>query len=257
MEQFTNHDPIGKRVTFIDSRFYTRDDEHYYPGVTTVLNSLAKGKQYEQWLKSNGFNSDVLMRDAMEQGSIVHEAVQDFLLGKELQWCNEDGKVNYSKKSWNMIFRFVDFYTEFKPETIAVEMIIVSDKLQIGSQLDYVCKINGERWLIDHKTGSLYDTANIQLAALKQLWDEYYPKEKIDRCGIMHLDSTHRGRDAKGKKMQGIGWSLVEVEDVSERWQHFQHVHAIWKMQNPNFKPANYSMPDRISIQIIKDNLEK
>ena len=248
MEHFENHDPEHQRVTFPDARYYTKDNENWFPGVTTILNVVDKGEQYKKWLQANGFNADILARDAMNQGSNVHQGIQDFLNGYELRWATDEGKKLYSKKEWQLISKFVDFYTGFKPHTIAVEKILVSEKLGLGSQMDYVCDLSGEVWLIDHKTGALYDSAKMQLAALRELWNEFNPKRKIDKCGVMHLESTHRGRDKAGKSIQGKGWKLVEVEDVDKHYEDFVHVFAIWKRKNPNFKPFNLVYPDRYSI---------
>jgi hypothetical protein len=248
---FENHDEQGKRIKFIDSRFYTKDEQSWYPGVTTILGVVDRGEQYKKWLQSNGFNADVLGKQAMEQGSHVHEAIQDFLLGREIRWATDKGDRLYTRNEWILISRFIDFYTAFKPQTLEVEKILVSDKLCYGSQIDYACMLNGERWLIDHKTGNFYDSSNMQLAALGQLWDEYFPQEKIQRYGIMHLESTHRGRDSKGKSIQGKGWKLIECENVDKEWEDFKHVHAIWRRKNPDFKPFTFSYPDRYSIDSV------
>lgn len=238
--EITEH---GKQVKFIDARYYTRDYEKWYPGVTTILNVLSKGKQFEQWLKSNGFNADVLTREAMERGSRVHQAIQDLLQGKELFFGTNEQGAYYSREEWVMINRFYDFFTEFKPVTVEVEKVLVSDELQFGSQLDYVCMLREERWLIDHKTGSLYDTAYMQTASYKYLWDEFFPNEPIQRVGILHLDSMHRGRDKSGKEIQGQGWKLIEVTDIERHWEDFKHLQAIWQRQNPDYKPFNVSYP--------------
>ena len=232
----------GKQVNFIDSRYYTKDEINWYPGITNILNVVDKGSFYANWLKSNGFNADVLMREAMTKGSHVHEAIQFLLEGKEVIFANEE-KMFYTRDEWIMISRFIDFYTEFKPETVAVEAVLVSDILQFGTQLDYICKLNGELWYIDHKTGGLYSSAYRQVAASIQLWNEYYPETPITKGAVLHLDSAHRGRDAKGKKMQGEGWQLVEIENIDQEWENFKHIHAIWKMQNPVYKPFNLSYP--------------
>jgi hypothetical protein len=247
IQQFENHDPEHQRITFPDARFYTKDNVNWLPGVTTILNVIDKGDQYRKWLQSNGFNADTLSREAMEQGSHVHEGIQDFLKGKEIRWANDDGKKFYTKKEWQLISRFIDFFSGFSPKSLAVERILVSEKLGYGSQLDYVCEISGEVWLIDHKTGSLYDSAYMQLAALRELWNEFNDR-KIDKCGVMHLESAHRGRDSKGKSIQGKGWKLVECENTDRDFEDFLHVQAIWKRKNPNFQPFTQTYPDRYSI---------
>jgi hypothetical protein len=244
MDNFTNiiKTDTGEQVHFIDSRYYTKDHINWYPGVTAILGVKSKGKQYENWLKSNGFNADYLAKTAMEQGSRVHQAIQNLLIGEEVKFGTME-QVYYSREEWVMISRFIDFYTEFKPETIAVEAVLVSDKLQFGTQLDYVCKLNGELYYLDHKTGSLYDSASMQIAASIKLWNEYYPETPITKGGVLHLDSAHRGRDKTGKKIQGQGWQLVEIDNIEGNWQDFEHLHAIWKRDNPDYKPFNVSYP--------------
>ena len=249
MNEFINlkDTDTGKQVQFIDSRYYTKDDIHWYPGVTNILNVVDKGSQYATWLNSNGFNADVLMLEAMDQGSHVHEAIQDFLNHKEVLFGNSE-KLFYTRNEWIMISRFIDFFTEFKPQTIAVEQVLVSDKLEFGTQLDYVCNLNGELWYIDHKTGSIYDSAYLQIAASIKLWNEYFPDKVIRKGAILHLDSTHRGRDKQGKSIQGVGWKLIEVEELPKHWEDFTHIQAIWKRKNPDYKPFNLSYPASYKI---------
>lgn len=238
----------GSQVQFIDSRYY-RKNETYYPGVSTILNTLSKGKQYENWLKSSGFNADVLAREAMEQGSHVHEAIQMLCMGLDISF-GEIGKPNYTRNEWVMISRFIDFYENFKPEIIAVEKVIVSDVLQFGSQLDLVCKLNDELIIIDHKTGSMYDTAYMQLAAYQQLWNEYFPETPAVKCAVLHLDSSHKGRDKSGKSIQGQGWKLYEVENIDNHWEDFKHLQALWKRQNPDYKPFNQIYPYNFKLNL-------
>lgn len=244
MDNFINivKTSAGEQVHFIDSRYYTKDHEHWYPGVTAILGVMGKGKAYEMWLKSNGFNADILAERAMAQGSRVHQAIQDLLEGKEVKF-GTIGEPLFSRNEWVMISRFIDFYTEFKPKTVAVEAVFVSDNLQFGTQLDYVCELDGELMYIDHKTGSLYDTANMQVAASIRLWNEYNPDNTITKGGILHLDSAHRGRDKSGKKKQGVGWQLVEVDELDKNWDDFCHLQAIWRRQNPDYKPFNLVYP--------------
>lgn len=250
---FENHDIHGKRVQFVDTRFYqpSGKDDVWLPGVTNILGVIDKGDHYKKWLQSNGFNADYLARQAMEQGSNVHAAIQDFLNGAEVCWSSGD-KAIYTREEWVMLSRFVDFYTAFRPETLAVEKILVSEKLGFGTQLDYVFKMNDEIWYCDHKTGSYYDSANMQIAASIQLWNEHFPKTPITRGCVMHLEALTRGRDKQGKSIQGRGWKLIEIENLDKEWEDFQHVHAIWRRKNPNPRPFNVSYPDRYSIESVK-----
>lgn len=232
----------GKQVQFIDSRYYTNDMVHWFPGVTSILNVVSKGSQFENWLKSVGFNSDQIVQKAMAQGSNVHRAIQDLLNGKEITF-GTDEKLNFSRDEWIIISRFIDFYQNFNPVTVAVEQVIVSDKLGFGTQLDYICELNGELWYLDWKTGSIYDSASLQISASIQLWNEKYPQKQIKNGGIVHLESAHRGRDKQGKSIQGVGWKLIPVDGIDKYWEDFKHIKAIWDRKNPDFKPFNQQFP--------------
>lgn len=249
-QTFVNYEinETGEQVKFIDARYYTRDHVNWYPGVTTILAVVSKGKQYETWLKSNGFNADVLAREAMNRGSRVHQAIQDLLNGAELKFGTLEDGAFYTRDEWQLVNKFYDFYTGFNPTTIAVEKVLVSDILRFGSQLDYVCMLNGERWIIDHKTGGIYDSAEMQVSSYVYLWNEFYPKEPIQRAGILQLESTHRGRDKTGKSIQGVGWKLLPVENIEQNFADFQHIQAIWERQNPNYKPFNLEYPAKLVL---------
>ena len=62
----------------------------------------------------------------------------------------------------------------------------------------------------------------------------------------MHLRAATRGPDKTGKRIQGEGWKLDEVEDLEKTWNLFRHTKVIWKEENPNPKPKNLVYPDRI-----------
>lgn|SRR5512133_737536 len=253
MDKWTSYDPVGKQIQFLDGRFYTKDNVSYYPGITTILGALDKGPQYKKWLQTNGINADWLAREAMDRGSRVHEAIQRFLLGEEVRWGTDDNQPIYHKDEWEMLAKFIDFYHGFKPKVIAVEIVIVSDTLQFGSQLDLICEIPGRDglWYIDHKSGSLYDSAEMQLAAGAILWNECFPENPIKNTALLHLEAATRGRDKTGKQMQGRGWALKEIGEIEENWIDFAHVHAVWKRKNPNFRPMILTFPDRYKKEYI------
>ena len=81
-------DQDAKQVNFLDTRFYKKG-EKYYPSVTSVLQYFPKNKFFENWLKDVGHNSDIIVRKTANEGTQVHEAIEDYLLGKEITWLNE------------------------------------------------------------------------------------------------------------------------------------------------------------------------
>ena len=244
------HKSARGRIDFLDERFYTTDGIHFYPSVTTVLEVLPKGAGYYQWLKDVGNNADIVMRRAADSGSKVHHAIEQYLLRKVLKWTGHKNKGCYSWEEWQMINRFVDFWQSHSPRLLAVELTMISDIFCLGGTLDIICYINNELWIIDTKTSNqVYDSHALQLAAYAMMWNERH-EEKVQHIGVMHLKAYSKGKDKTGKKIQGEGWKLHEFEEpLSSLWESFCDLRRIWDRQNPNYKPKNLSLPDRLKLK--------
>lgn len=246
------------QITFLDERYYLDEQSQmFYPSVNTILDVYPKGYGYIQWLKDLGSNSEEVMKRAGEQGTHIHEAIQAFLSGVEVKWI-EGEKDNYTLEEWMMFLKFVEFYKTFKPETIKVEISLVDGTLGFGGTLDYVCKIGGDIWLLDWKSGgSVYKGNKIQISAYKELWNKLNPDLKITKIGCVHLRAATRGADKTGKVMQGEGWKVEEVDNPDHLFKLFGYAQAIWKEENPYAKPKNMVYDDRMSIDILKKREEK
>ena len=253
------------RITYKDMRFGECDDSpgSYVPGATTILQAAPKSSHYYDWLKQYGKDADTIMMEAMEKGSAVHGATEKYDRGEEVRVVDENDKPVYSSMEWEMIMRYVDFSDKHKPKIILNESTYGLLSLGYSGTMDRVLEINGENWLLDIKTGNLYEYYFMQLAAYKKLFEEaqmFYWKEirhKIDRVGILHLNAKTRGEDKTGKAMQGQGW-VIETPDmwtkskdpVKYYYDLFQNVKTMWEFQNPTFKPNNKIFS--ISIQKAK-----
>lgn len=249
------HSPDIQQITFLDERYYFDENtKTFHPSVSTILDVWPKGWGYNQWLKDLGMNADEVLKRAGEQGTHIHDMIKDFLLEQEIAWTDGE-KENYTLEEWLMFLKFVDFYKTWKPETIAVEVSLVDPELGFGGTLDYVCRlpITGDTvWYIDWKSGgAIYKSNKLQGAAYQQLWNKKM-KDKITRLGCMHLRAETRGADKTGKRIQGEGWKLDEIENPDHLFSLFQHAQTIWKEENPNPVPKNMVYPDRMSIAFLK-----
>ncbi len=241
-----------KQITFLDERFYfDKKTESYHPSATTILDVYPRGYGYIQWLKDLGSNADEVMKRAGDKGTKIHEAIEDFFKGKELKWTEKE-KENYTLDEWMMLLRFFDFYETYKPNPLALEISLVSPKLGFGGTLDLVCTLPAypkDIWYIDWKSGGgIYKSHKIQGASYWELWNSQ-EEQKITRAGCLHLRAATRGPDKTGKKIQGKGWKIDEIEDQKACYRLFGHAQAIWKEENPNPKPKNIVYPDRISMK--------
>ena len=127
----------AQQITMPDSRYYLRNKE-YYPSITYVLQYYPKGKHFEDWLKQMGNNADYIMRKSAEDGTKVHNMIEDYLNGKELSFLSKDNTPLYDVEVWKMFLKFVEFWETHKPELIGTEIHLLSDELKIAGNCGLV-----------------------------------------------------------------------------------------------------------------------
>lgn len=243
-------DPTSRQITILDSRYYQRSEDLFYPSVTYVLSYFPKDRFFESWIKDVGHNSDIIMRRAGDEGTQVHNAIEDYLKGEEIVWIDDNGNTKYNLEVWKMILKFADFWETHKPELIESEVHLFSDELKIAGTGDLIVKIADELWLLDIKTSnSLHDTYDLQLACYRKAWSELFDTP-VQRTGILWLKAATRSADKTGKKIQGKGWQLKETDsDYEENLQTFKHLYEIFKFKNPDLKPYSELLPTSIKLQ--------
>ena len=226
----------AKQITLPDSRYYRRNGE-YYPSITHVLGSYPKGKHFEEWLKNMGRSADYIVRKAGEDGTKVHEMIEEYLEGKEMNFLNEAGYPQHDPTIWQMFLRFVDFWETHKPELIDQEIHLYSDTLKVAGTTDLVCKIGNDLWIIDHKTSNhIQTTYELQAAVYAHCYEECFGV-KPDKTGILWLKSSKR----KGSKdkMQGKGWEMIlPSRTQEENIEIFKTVKRLFDLENPNEAPV-------------------
>ena len=230
----------SKQITLPDSRYYRRNGE-YYPSITYVLGSYPKGKFFEDWLKKVGYSAEYIVRKAGEEGTQVHEMIEDYLNGKELNFL-VNGIPMYNPDVWQMFLRFVDFWEEYNPTLIETEVHLFSDELKVAGTCDMVCEIEidgkKELWVIDFKTSNhLQTTYDLQGAIYAKCYEECYGKT-ADRVGVLWLKSKSRGADKTGKRLKGKNWEMYESPRTqSENIDIFNTVKKLFDLENPKHKP--------------------
>ena len=231
----------SKQITLPDARYYRRNGK-YYPSITYVLSCYPKGKHFQDWLKKVGFSADWIVKKAAEEGTQVHEMIEDYLNGKELNFLN-DGVPMYNPDVWQMFLKFVDFWEEYTPTLIEAEVHLFSDKIKVAGTCDLVCEIEiegkTEIWIIDFKTSNnLQITYDLQGAIYAQCYEECYGK-KVDRVGVLWLKSKSRGKDKTGKKIKGKGWEMHESKRTQEQnLDIFNTVKKLFDLEFPKHSPT-------------------
>jgi len=229
----------SKQITLPDSRYYQRNGA-YYPSITHVLGTYPKGKFFEDWLKKVGYSADYIVKKSAEEGTQVHEMIESYLGGEELNFLNDYGYPQFTPKVWQMFLKFVDWWEEYNPTLLKAEVNLFSDELKVAGTCDLVCEIGGEIWIIDFKTSNhLQTTYELQTAIYTECYKECFGK-MADRQGILWLKSNKR-KAAKGK-MQGKGWEMHESSrSYEENLDIFSTVKKLFDLENPTPKPFEQS----------------
>jgi len=243
-----NFKPELKQINFLDRRVYKRSEDLYYPSVTTILQYMPKNKFFDNWLKDVGHSADFIMRKAGKEGTQVHEAAELLVLGNEVNWMDDYGNAKYSQLVWEMILKFYDFWSTYKPELISTEEFVFSDKHKYAGTADLIVKMNGETWLLDLKTSNnLHRSYNLQLAAYAKAIEEV-KGIKIDRTGIIWLKASTRSASKKEGVYQGKGWQIKTIDEIDYNFDLFLTIYKLYLLENPNTKPIYKSYPTTLKL---------
>ena len=201
------------QVTIADERWYLKELDDgtavEYPSVTWISSFYPKGIGFYKYLADKGWEkAQEELVAAGNRGTKVHEGVSLLLLGNKLSMDDEltnpetGEKEEITLEEWEGLMSFVQWHEEHKPETILNEFVVFNDKDKYAGTVDYVCKINGETWVIDFKTSKdVWPQYEIQIMAYSKCLPDGI---KPDKMGILQLNY----RRNKYKK-----WKMTEVKD--------------------------------------------
>ncbi len=143
-----------------------------YPSPTTIL-AIRHNQGLQDWRDRVGAEeADRRGEEAMARGTRVHAAVEE-----ELRWG--EGVV-YDAEIAQHMTGFHNWREKYQPETIQIEAFVVSERYAFAGRVDYICRIDGELYIVDWKT-SKGDSAQwrhkakaylLQLAAYRQAYYE-------------------------------------------------------------------------------------
>jgi len=195
-----------------------------------------KGKFFEDWLKKVGYASEYIVKKAAEEGTQVHNMIEDYLNGEEMKFLNHQGYPQYDPDIWQMFLRFVDFWEQHNPKLIETEVHLFSDIYKVAGTCDLVCEIDGEEWIIDFKTSNhVQPTYELQTAIYSQCYKECFGRD-IQKTGILWLKSSKR--KANKEKMTGKGWEVVQASrTIDENIEIFKTIRRLFDLENPKDAP--------------------
>lgn len=173
-----------ERIDFWNEHWYKIPElEDPVPSVTSIIGQGSPKDQYfYQWLRDTGNESKVILREASESGSRVHNAIENILLGSEV----DASEGNFTLTEWKKVCRWLDWWNELgDTEVLHVESIVYSGNWKAAGTVDLIARVGDKTIMMDWKTGkSIHDSAHQQLAA-------YYYMAKgmginIDEAWVVH-----------------------------------------------------------------------
>lgn len=146
-----------------------------------AVNGRTKQERARKWLAQSPTRK-------MELGTLVHELADKVNKGEPFESIQQDA-VPFLKTYLR------DFLLTYKPEDMLSEFKVYSHEHHYGGTADLLCRIQGEWWLLDIKTGEgLYPEHALQLAALANAEFIGWPGEMrrkrlpdIKHFGIVHV----------------------------------------------------------------------
>lgn len=142
--------PELKRIDKDAGRYYIDSNNNPVPSVTTVLSNTSNKKDsIEQWRKRVGEEeANRITKKSTDIGSMVHEALELFLNGRDWDNFSEDPNDLIAKK---ITTKFINTGLNSITEVWGLEIGLILEGLYAGTA-DCVGKINGVPSIIDFKT---------------------------------------------------------------------------------------------------------
>jgi hypothetical protein len=167
---------------------YTLEDGTRVPGVTTILNVIAKPAliAWSNRMGLDGINTSKYVDELADIGTLAHAMIAHHLGGPAPDL--DDYSKNQISRAENSVLSFHEWAKGRKLVTFHSERLMVSEELCYGGQADWIGEIDGVTTLLDLKTGkAIYDEMLYQVAAYWNLAEE-------ERQGIKEIRILQVGR---------------------------------------------------------------
>lgn len=226
------------QVTTYDERWYYVN-KLFVPSVTWVASCYPKGYRYYRWLASKGWDeAEAIKSAAGDKGSRVHHAIDALLHGgtvnMDSRFPDSNGiESELTVEDWECLMSFHAWYRKTKPQIIQTEQVVVHGSAPLfAGTLDLKCKIDGEIWIVDFKTGqSVWPEYEVQV----NLYGMCEGQEDVLKLGILQI----------GYRSNRVGYKFNEIERDSEI---ALAACTIWKKEHGKEKPRQRDYPAFLTL---------
>lgn len=251
------------QVTIADERWYVKEERdgktelptlRYVPSVTWITGHYPKGIAFYKWLAEHGWDeSQAIKQAAGDKGSKVHDAISAVLRGEEVRidskFLNRSTEQleELSLEECDAILSFVHWRDEAKPETIAYDVTVFSDKYGYAGTIDYLCKIGGVVYIIDFKTSQqVWPEYELQVSAYKKPFE--LAETSIE--GFTDVGDIKLAILQVGYRRNKNGYKFTEVED---QFDLFLAARQIWAKESDGQEPKKKDYPIVLSPALTVD----
>jgi predicted RecB family nuclease len=199
---------------------YKNKDGKRLCGVTTITGLLSK-PQLLAWANRiglEGLKMDAYVDDLASVGTLAHAMIISHLTGEKLD-TNEYSK-NDINRAENAMISFLEWHKNNPVEVVLSEQPLISEKYQFGGTPDIYGTLNGQRVIIDLKTGSgLYPDYSLQVTGYKILLEEN--GHQVDKAILLRV-----GRD------ESEGFETKELTQFAPYEKIFTNLLEIRELKN-------------------------
>lgn len=187
-------------------RFNAEGKAEFYPSVTTILSqTMPTPPHLVKWIAEMGYEeAEAYKQERAYYGTFMHAQFEKFLIeryydldalkGELLAYMERnklpDTFIYHADELKKDVLAFAQFVIDYDVKPLAVEISLVSEKNQYAGMIDLPCTMKkspkkDERItaIVDFKSGrkGFYEEHEIQLHMYKEMWNENFPDQKIDK----------------------------------------------------------------------------
>jgi hypothetical protein len=255
------------QITLDESRWYYDADGKPHPSVTTILESFPKGYGMYLWLADKIQSYDevrAIMKSRGEEGSMAHWAMENYLLGKQINFHDEHPEFErgFTAREWQMVLAGKRWCDTFEPVVKFIENPVFGEVPgDYAGTVDMVVLIDGEKFAYNQGRGkeketilpygegqipfmgdwktsqAIYDSHKAQVAAYA-IAGVGTPME-VSIGGIIRLGSKHK-----------VGYEFWHgnYKEMERYKKLFDAAYTFWSHENPNPAPKVVDVPMAIQI---------
>ncbi len=198
---------------------YKLEDGTKVPGVTTVIGILNKPALviWANRLGLQGIDSSKYRDEMADIGTLAHQMIVDYF--NEVETDTSEYSQKQIELAGNSLLSFHNWGKGHKINVLMAERQLISTEYGFGGTIDCFCELDGQRTLLDFKTGkAIYPEMFYQLAAYEKLLAE--AREQFDVSRILRI-----GRD------EGEGFEERLVGNLDKHFELFKHCLRIYQLQ--------------------------